>query len=236
VKVVSNVIGTDSGSYDSLNAPAADIWISDQAGHVGLFNTATGALIHGVSTNDPLTDIAFIGNQMYGTSFTGLYSINDATGASRLLGNYNFTSGMNALLGDGSQLLAASFTSDNVYDINLATHKVTTIATIPYASAGDLAIANHKVYESVALNGVSTGGLYDVSDHKLIGEFKTANGAVVHNVFGLADNGSAMYAVAGHEIYSVNLANARLTPLSNDSASGIGMASGAAFANENLHG
>jgi hypothetical protein len=55
-------------------------------------------------------------------------------------------------------------------------------------------------------------------------------------VFGFADNGSEAFAVIGNSIYSVDLADARLTYLSSDKPSGIGAASGAAFVNENIHG
>jgi hypothetical protein len=48
-------------------------------------------------------------------------------------------------------------------------------------------------------------------------------------VNGLADNGATMYAVAGTEIYNVNLGNGLLTPVLNYSGHGLGAANGAAF-------
>jgi hypothetical protein len=49
------------------------------------------------------------------------------------------------------------------------------------------------------------------------------------------DDGGTMYAVAGHDIYRVDLADAHLTLLSSDGALGIGKASGATFVDENIH-
>jgi len=216
---------------------SVDMWISDRSGEIGLFNTATGALVAGTlhHTGESLTDIAFIGDDMYGTTFKGLYAIDDNTGSSTLIGDYTFTDKMNALVGDGSDLLAASYTSDETYRIDPATRKVYDYADVGYASAGDLAFAGSSVYESVVKDG-AVDGLYDVTAHKLIGTFETNSGTAVHDVFGLADGGSGMYAVAGTDIYSVNLSNAHLTLLSSDAASGIGKASGAAFVNESAHG
>ena len=223
-------IGTDSGSHASLAASAADIWISDQSGHVGLFNTATGALIRGASTNLPLTDIAFIGSQMYGTSFQGLYKINDSTGASTLIGDYSVTNAMNALVGDGNHLLGASFTTNQIYSLP----SQATVANVGHTSAGDLAFSGNTLYKSVRERD-GLDGLYNVTAHKLVGTFKTGAGETFSDLYGLTNNGATTYAVAGNDIYSVNLTTARLTHLSNDAASGIGQASGAAFVNENIH-
>jgi hypothetical protein len=233
-------LGVDTGSFAGLNAATvgADIWISDRAGEIGLFNTATGALEPGTlhkTTVHGLTDIGFLGKQMYGTTFNELGTINDKTGKGIPIGTYEFNDGINALVGDGSDtVLVASHTSDDIWKINIKTDKVTVYAKSGgLDSAGDLAWAGHTLYESVVEGGADA--LYNVSAHKLVGYFEGASGAPVGHVFGLADSGSEMFAVVGNSIYSVDLADAHLTYLSSDKASGIGAASGAAFVNENLH-
>src|SRR6516165_1332805 len=139
-----NPLGTDSGS-------SVDLWISSEtAGEFGLFNVNTGAIVSGIghTARPAWTDIAFIGNQMYGTTHESLYEINDKTGAYSKLRTYRFTNGMNALVGDGSSLLGASYNSDEVYKI-APSGVVTDYANIPYPSAGDLAFAGRTLYESV---------------------------------------------------------------------------------------
>jgi hypothetical protein len=166
------LLGVDTGSTD-------DIWISTRAGEIGLFDTETGALVAGTlhkTTVHGLTDIAFLGAQMYGTTFTELGTINDKTGKGVPIGEYEFTNEMNALVGDGKTLLAASRTSDDIYQINPETRKVTVYADVGYGSAGDLAFAGKTLYESV-VGKDGKDALYDVSAHRLIGDFKTASGA-----------------------------------------------------------
>jgi hypothetical protein len=53
------------------------------------------------------------------------------------------------------------------------------------------------------------------------------------NVYGLADDGTTMYAVAGTQVFSVNLSNASLTLLFDYGGGVLGAANGTAFVNEN---
>ena len=63
-------------------------WIDDNtAGNIGLVDLTTHTVSMVNNTGQALTDIAFIGNQMYGTTFTSLFKINDAIGASTFVGN-----------------------------------------------------------------------------------------------------------------------------------------------------
>ncbi len=217
---------------------ATDMWISDQAGHIGLFDVNTGALVPGTyhvareagaAKGLALTDIAFIGDTMYGTTYHGLYAIDPHNGDAAEVGNpYTVTSGMNALVGHNDTLYGASYTSDEIYTINGATAKQADYKDAGYASAGDLAWVGKVLYESVrgpsgddGLLNLNTGsGFY----------FHTTSGVETNDLFGLAYSGSAMYAVADHDIYKVNMSDGLLTYLSSDAASGIGKASGAAFA------
>jgi PEP-CTERM motif len=73
--------------------------------------------------------------------------------------------------------------------------------------------------------------LTNISTGTIVGDF-TVSGSPLSAVLGLADDGTTMYAVDRTEIYSVNLTNAVLTPLSNYASTGLGAASGSAFINE----
>ena len=202
----------------------ADIWISSQNGQIGLFDTGTGALVSGTMhyTDVSLTDIAFIGDQMYGTTYDTLYSINDLTGTSTDLGNYPDTTGKDAivaLVGDGNHLLGAAYTNNDVYSIDPSNpSKETKYTSTHHRSAGDLAWAGSTLYEirHGPRGADEVDMLYDVTHHQLIGTFKTSSPGTFNDVNGLGYQGGTMYAVAGSNIYSVNLTNAHLTSLSSD--------------------
>ena len=92
---------------------------------------------------------------MYGTTFTSLYAINNILGSSTsgLIGSYGGVGGggMNALVGNGTGLLAASNATTTVYGIanpssSAATGNFST--GLPGPSAGDLAFAGGTLYES----------------------------------------------------------------------------------------
>ena len=64
-----------------------NLWIDDASGNIGLVDITTGGVSLVSSTGQSLTDIGFIGSQMYGVTFGNLFSINKATGASTLIGS-----------------------------------------------------------------------------------------------------------------------------------------------------
>ena len=76
-----------------------NLWIDDASGNIGLVDITTGGVSLVNSTGQSLTDIGFIGSQMYGVTFGNLFSINKATGASTLIGSNFSDTGMNALVG-----------------------------------------------------------------------------------------------------------------------------------------
>jgi hypothetical protein len=143
----------------TVSANASSLWIDDTAGNIGLVDTATGNIVAGTlhNTGQILTDIGFIGTQMYGTTFGGLFTVNQATGASALVGSYSSSGqGMNALVGNGSSLLGASNASTTVFNINPANVALSNAATSPVTSSGDLAFAGSTLYES----GVTGRAMY----------------------------------------------------------------------------
>jgi hypothetical protein len=220
----------------TVSANAAVLWIDDTAGNIGLVDTATGTIVPGTlhNTGQILTDIGFIGTQMYGTTFTSLFTIDTATGASTFVGTYGGAAGggMNALVGNGSSLLGASNAAATVFNINPANAGISNFNSGLLGSAGDLAFAGGTLYES----GVSGGDvLVNVSAGTVVGLFHTASISSFNAVFGLADDGTTMFAVDGTTIYSVNLSNALLTPLSDYGGQGLGAANGTAFLAENVN-
>lgn len=214
----------------SVPANAGSLWIDDSSGNIGLVDTATGTVSNLHNTGQNLTDIAFLGSQMYGTTFTGLYSINTGTGAATLLGNYTGINGMNALVGAPTSLLGASNNTTTFFNVFL-NGSTTSAGTSPLNSAGDLAFAGSTLYESA----IGSGGnaLVNLTTNNVVGLFHTSSQASFSTVFGLADDGTTMYAVNGTDIYSVNLGTAELTHLSSFFGHGLSDANGTAFLSEN---
>jgi hypothetical protein len=207
------------------------LWIDDAGGNIGQVNVNTGTVVagsvHNTGLGFNLTDIGFIGSSLYGTTFTGLYSINTSTGAATFIGNYSVGSnGMNALVGNGSALLAASGATNTVYNINPNNASASTFAASPLASSGDLAFAGSTLYESGV--GIGSDALVNVTTNSVVGSF------FLNAVFGLADDGTTMYAVNGTVVYRVNLSNGALTPLFDYGGQGLGSANGTAFMSENV--
>src|SRR5208283_818682 len=75
-----------------------NLWINDASGNIGLVDVTTGVVSQVHATGQDLTDIGFIGTQLYGTTFTGLYAISTSAGAATSIGTYTVGGGgMNAL-------------------------------------------------------------------------------------------------------------------------------------------
>ena len=187
-----------------------------------------------------MTDIGFdsAGN-LFGTTFTGLFAINSTTGAAASRGTYTGESGMNALVGTttAGSLLGASFNNNNLYTINTANAGLGVNKVLTAPSAGDLAFVGSTLYESA----VGPGGadeLLNATTNNVVGVFHVGNsaGPTLNNVFGLADDGTTLYAVAGTNVYSVNPATAVLTLLFdyslNENGQNLVAATGSDFSNQ----
>ena len=202
------------------------LWIDDTSGNIGEVDVTTKTFVAGSlhATGQSLTDIAFIGSQMYGTSFFQLFTINDASGATALVGTYIVgNSGMNALVGSGSALLGASFTTNEVYIINPSNAAGFNFAPSPLRSAGDLACSGCQLFGGQlilsATNGSSGDSLVNVSTDSVVGAFVPPEKAVD----GIANDGTTTYAVDGTEIFTVDVSDAVLTPFFDYSGNGLAM-------------
>jgi hypothetical protein len=219
----------------AANADAI-LWIDDANGNIGQVNITAGTVVAGSvhNTGRILTDIGFIGSALYGSTPGSLFSLNTSTGAATLVGNYNVgANGVNALVGNGSSLLAASYFTNTVYNINPSNASGSTFASSAGHSAGDLAFAGSILYASVIGPG-SFDMLANVNTGSAVGLFHQGS-KYFDGVFGLAFDGTTMYAVNGTVVYSVNLSDAALTPLFDYAGHGLGSANGVAFMGENVH-
>ena len=197
-------------------------------------DVTTGAVSNLHSTGGHvLTDIGFVGTQLYGVTFDQLFSVSTATGAATLVGAFSpANNGMNAIVGSGGSLLGASNTDTNLYGINPTTAVTTVLKTgLPGTSAGDLAFAGSTLYASEIDPRTGLDMLVNVSTGTTVADFNGAGGPF-NAVFGLGFTGGTMYAVDGTRVYSVNLGTAALTPLSNYGGHGLAGAFGAAVVGE----
>jgi hypothetical protein len=212
----------------------AVLWIDDTSGNIGTVDLTTSTTTVVGPSGQILTDIGFNSSgALFGTTFGNFYSVSQTTGhATQIGGAYSGTGGMNALVGNGSNLLGAANDSFSIFSINGTTGANTAVMTSPLTSAGDLAFATSGHLFESAVNG-SVDALVDVTANHVVGNFN--QGATTFNgVFGLAVDPTTgtMYAVNGTQIYTVNEATAAVTPLLNYSGHGLGAANGTAFIGE----
>ena len=216
--------------------PSSPLYIDDSSGNIGTVDLSTDTVHVLGNSGQALTDIGFTSNgNLYGTSFDSLYSINKTNGAATLLSSYGGVGGggMNALVGNGTGLYAASTATNGLYSVGVAPFSIFAFAgSTGGPSAGDLAFAS------------SGGSLYETQSNGNLAKLTLSGGTVnsviigntsLNDVFGLAtgDDGTT-YAVAGTVIYKVNLSTAALTPLFDYSGKGLGDANGTAFISEAL--
>lgn len=224
---------TALGAVPAYAVPSGPLYIDDTSGNIGTVNLATGTVTVLGNAGVVLTDIGFTSNgNLYGTSFTSLYSVNTTTGAGTLVHSYGGvgSGGMNALVGSGAGLYSASNATTSLYSISVSPFSITALSgATGGGSAGDLAFGpSGALYETL-----SNGNL-----DKLTISGNTITSTIVGNmgnnaVFGLATGDDGItYAVAGTEIYTVNLSTAVLTPLLNYAGHGLGSANGTAFRSE----
>ncbi len=201
------------------------LWIDDANGNIGTVDVATGAYTQIGNAGVVLTDIAFdpSGN-LWGVSFSQLYSINKTTGAVTPVGTGIGFSGNNSLVFSSTgTLYAGSDTSTNLYTINTSTGVASSLGSTGFYSAGDLAFNGGNLYLSDKNDKLVLINLASLGSSSEIGP-----GFGYSLVYGLAtaENG-VLYGVAGNTVFSVNTATGIGTFVTN--YSGLSTAYGSAF-------
>jgi outer membrane protein assembly factor BamB len=206
-------------------------WIADSSGNIGQVDVSTGIATLVGNAGVVLTDIAFSpSGDLYGISFTELYSINTLTGAATAIGSLDIASDdANALVFSSSGTLYTATVAGSLYTVNTATGAATDVGSLSgYGSAGDLAFVDGTLYLATSSNDLvsvnpSTGAA------TLVGPFG------VSNVFGLATPDDVnLFAAAGQDLYTVDLSTGAATfdVTWAGNAAGLGGANGQAFAAE----
>lgn len=218
----------------AASAEASTLVIEDSSNNIGFVDTTTGAVSNVQHLNTTLTDIAFTSNgSLYGTSFTTLYQLSPtlSNGTETAIGpGGGFNVSVNALVGNGTGLLAAANNSTTIYNLSTTNGALTSSAfnSAGHVSAGDLAFVGSTLYESGVCGGVDC--LINASTGHVIGDF-THNGSTFNDLFGLAYDGTTLWGVAGTDIFMVNVATGVLTDeVSFANNKGLGDGNGAAAA------
>ena len=209
----------------SIASAAPLMYVDDSSGGLATVDVATGDVNFIGAMGAVMTDIAFspTGN-LYGVTFSGLYSINPTTAATTFIGNLGI-SGANALVFSSSgTLYAASNTTNSLYTINTATGLASNLGNIGHASGGDLAFHNGNFYLASANNQLVRIDLSNLANTTAIGSFG------VSGVYGLASgDNNVLYGVAGTSVYTVDTATGLATNPISFAGQGLGTAYGQSF-------
>ncbi len=182
------------------------------------------------STSKIMMDLAITPNgKLYGTDGKKLYSIDTLNANSQYIGllidtNYSGGQWINALVSINNQYLLGIGSSDTLYKISVDNAHKSSIGTVGYSSAGDLAFYNRLLYLA-DINGNLieirlTGDCNQIISVNSIGYMPTP----FSSLYGLATIGKAscfestlkIIAVEGSTLYEVNSSNAHLTLLCSD--------------------
>jgi VCBS repeat-containing protein len=176
-------------------------YYSDDDGEIHLISSDGSDVVIGSTGVGAMTDIALdsAGN-LYGISFSKLYSIDPDTGEATLISTSRFGTSMNALEFGPDGTLYAADTSGKLYTVDVNDGSLTTIGQMDYGSAGDLAFANGSLYLSTSNGKIveinpDTGTTIDV-----------VATLPVSNAFGLVgDDGGQLYAfTSGGRVYQID--------------------------------
>ncbi|WP_435084737.1 hypothetical protein [Gordonia hongkongensis] len=106
--LLRTIIGTNELTFSVT--PAGSTYVSTYGG-VSVVDPTTGEATEMSSVNVSLTDIAFVGDQLYGISFTTLYKLDPASGKTEPIAELE-AGGANSLISDGKILYAATLHGD----------------------------------------------------------------------------------------------------------------------------
>jgi len=176
-------------------------------------------------TGVELTDITFWGKTLYAISFTDLYRLNAATGASQHIGSLGFT-GANALVTQPKTgTLYGADQYGDFFKINSRTGHATLIGTFGggLGSAGDLTFANGRLYAAVSESGSSESFLATVNVRT--GSAKIVGNTGYSNVWGLVTGNGALYGVTyGGSFLAISATTGRAKVIWREGIAAAGMA------------
>jgi PEP-CTERM motif len=226
-KIIISSIALLAALGASTTTAAPTMYVDDSIGQLGTVNVGTGAVNRIGSMGIVMTDIAFDPNgQLFGISFSGLYSINPATAAVSFIGNHSIAGGNALVFALDGTLYGAGHSTSSLFRIDPLTGMSTNLGNMGFYSGGDLAFNDEHLYLASTANQLVDVNLGNLSDTSAVGGFG------VSGVFGLATgDDNKLYAVANTTIYTVDTATGLATNPVNFGP-GLGAAFGQSFSSE----
>lgn len=214
----------------AMALPSYPLWIDDSSGNLGTYDIATDTVNVIGNMGAVMTDIAFdpSGN-LFGLTFTGLYSINPTNANSTLIGNHGISGGNALVFGSDGTLYGAGNGTTNLFSINTSTGVGTVLGNMGFTSAGDLAFNSGNFF--LAANTGTNDSLVEINQSTYTG---TAVGNIGFNaVYGLAtgDDG-LLYGISGYNVLSINILTGAGSIIENYGGVGLGVANGSSFITE----
>lgn len=208
------------------------LYVVDEDSRLGTINLTTGAanVVGGLGVN--LFDIAFRADgKLFGVDPEGLYEVNPVTASTSLIGGQGFDGTiMNALVFSSDGTLYAAGRDSTLYTVEPETGTATSVGTIGFNSAGDLAFdASGQLYLSSTRNTLVKVDTTSGAGTE-IGEFGFAE------VLGLArDQNNVVYGYSFSDIFTVDLETGTGTQLLSYLGSGLSQAFGGSFREEAIN-
>jgi hypothetical protein len=223
-------------AFASLSASAQNLlYITDINGKVGTVNLTTDSVTVLGSSGVVLHDIGFTSNgSLYAATSTSLYSMNSTNGSTTLIGSFGGAGNnlINGLVGDGSELIATSYSTNKLYAVDVSPLSTTAFSgTLNGVSNGDATFGANGALYDILTNG-------DLDKTTISGTTITSTiiGATGDkSVSGMATSSTGqVFAISGTEIYTVDLNTAALTPFLNYAGHGLSTVTGAAIASSGM--
>lgn len=217
-------------STTAMALTTAPLWIHDSSGNLGTYDIATDTVTVIGNMGAVMTDIAFdpSGN-LFGITFTNVYSIDPTNANSTFIGNHGISGGNALVFGSDGTLYGAGNTTTNLFSINSNTGTGIILGNMGFYSAGDLAFNSGNFF--LAADTSSNDTLVNINQ-------TTYAGSVVGNigydyVFGLAtgDDG-LLYGISGSNVLDINIATGAGTFINSYSGAGLGNSYGSSFITE----
>ncbi len=208
----------------------SSLWIHDSSGNLGTYNIDADTVTVIGNMGAVMTDIAFdpYGN-LFGITFTGLYSIDSTNANATYIGNHSISGGNALVFGPDGTLYGAGSNTISLFSIDTTTGSGSVLGTIGYFSAGDLAFKSGSFYLAADTSGNDT--LVKINQSTYAG---TAVGRIGHdNVYGLStgDDGN-LYGLSGTNVLSIDNSTGVGTIIGNYAGAGIGTSYGSSFIGE----
>lgn len=214
-------------STTAMALPTSPLWIHDSSGNLGTYDIATDTVNVIGNMSSVMTDIAFdpSGN-LFGITFTGLYSIDPTNANSTFLGSHGISGGNALVFGSDGTLYGAGNTTTNLFSINTSSGAGSVLGNMGFSSAGDLAFNSGNFF--LAADTSSNDTLVAINQSTYTG---SAIGTIGHDsVYGLAtgDDG-LLYGLSGFNVLDINITTGAGTIIQNYSGGGLGSSYGSSF-------